>query len=240
MGLALISFSLLVLIVQGAMSGHPTNAKPTTTEPAIHVTDLAGYPVILAKPAERVVLVRGRGVQELALLLGEELDEKLVGWGPDIRTANKDAYDVFVARFPRLTEVPELGSIYEDSINPEQIIALNPDLVIMDTFMIRRGYKSVGRLQRAGLPLLFLESGQNPLQDAQKSLTLLGRVLGKEDVAKEINAYLEQQSKKVLGRMPKSEKKPTVYMEMGNRSVAEFGHTFGYDSQGARSTGLQC
>ncbi|WP_198001050.1 ABC transporter substrate-binding protein [Gimesia fumaroli] len=185
----------------------------------------------MAKPAERIVLLRGRDLHELAMLLGDKIDDRLIAWGPDILTADKDAYDAFVKRYPKLAKIPMIGSIYSDAIDVEQLLALKPDLVVGDTFMVRRGYKSIDRIREAGLPLILTEMGTNPFEGPQKSLAVLAKALGKVEVAEGINAFLDEEIGKVFDRLPRTTQGPSIYIECGNRGVNEFGHTFGYDGE---------
>lgn len=207
-----------------------------TSAAAIELVDMSGARVVLARPAERIILVRGRNIHELLMLLGEEVERKLVAWGPDIESADRDAYEVFVERFPKLAETPFIGSIYRDAVNPEQLLALQPDLVLVDNFMVHRGYKSIDRMRQIGLPLLFLQSGVDPLEDATRSLFVLAKALGKEEQAAEINQFLKQQIQRVDSRLSRDAVGPSIYIEMGNRGVEQLGHTFAYDGEGRLTT----
>jgi len=203
-------------------------APPAAGE--IQVEDLAGRTVTLRPPLNRIVLVRSRDVYELSLLLGDELDRRLVAWGPDLQTADQDAYRAFLDRYPRLARIPVLGSVFADAVSAEAVLALKPDLVILDTVMSERGYRCVERLERAGLPLLYLDCSHDPLRDPQRSLRLLGKVLGQEEKARAATAFVEAELERVMGRLAGlKEPAPTVYLESGHRGVESYGNTYGYD-----------
>ncbi len=226
----LLVLSMASLLVMGCGDNTTTGNAASTTAPAgkLTVTDLAGKTVTLKKDIQRIVLLRGRDVYELSALLGDELPSKIVAWGPDIKTADKDGYDKFVEKYPALKNMPETGDIFADAVNPEQILAFKPDLVVMDIFMIERGFKSVGKLQEIGLPLLFLDQSGDPLGSPQKSMTLLGKVLGKEERAQEIVKYADAQIETVVSRLNKlTIPKPSVYLESGDQGPAKFGSTYG-------------
>lgn len=193
------------------------------------VRDLADRLVSLKEPAQRIVLVRGREIHQLALILGDEVEDKLIAWGPDLYTADRVAYDVYTDRYPRLKTIPKIGSIYADSIDVEYILSLQPDLVVVDLFMVRRGYRSIERMQRAGLPLLFTSNGEDPLRGPQASLRVLGSALGKRAWTEEIVTFMDNEIAKVYQRLPDRGQRPSVYMECGNLGVETFGHTFGYE-----------
>ena len=202
---------------------------PLSDKSLQNIVDLAGHSVKLPREARRIVLIRGRDIYELAALLGDDLPNRIVALGPDLRTADKDGYDAFVARYPSLARLPETGDIFKDAVNAEQIIALNPDLVVMDIFMIERGYKCLARLQQAGLPLLFLDASSDPLFSPQRSLRLLGSVLGEKQKkrAEEITAIADERTNLVLSRIAKiSSSKPSVYLETGG-NPSSHGVTYG-------------
>lgn len=210
-----------------------TPARPGETSAAnggITVTDMAGRTVTFHKPIERIVLIRSRDIYELSLLLDDEVATKIVGWGPDIQTADKDAYRKYVERYPALAKLPVLGSIFDDAVNVEAVLALKPDLVILDTVMAERGYKSVDRMEQAGLPLLFLDLSHDPFHDPERSLLLLGKVLGKEERAAKVVTFVNAELDKVFSRLPGiTAPPPAVYVEAGSLGAKQYGSTYGFD-----------
>lgn len=230
---ALVSGLLLVaahVAIDAGMNDSTTAAE--TNGSTFEVTDLAGNQVWFAKPAERIVLVRGRDIHELVMLLGDEVEDKLVAWGPDIMTADKGCYDALLERYPKLADVPVLGSIYSDAVSVERVLSLEPDLVVVDTFMTDRGYKCVEKMKAVGLPVLFTQKGTDPIKGPRASLAVIGRAVGREDTAREINDFVSAEIEKVIGHVPDTLQGPAVYIECGNRGVEELGHTFGYDGNG--------
>ena len=219
---------LLVFILRPGMNtpAVPIRAAGNSTQT---VVDLAGRSVRLGREIRRIVLIRGRDIYELSALLGDDLPKRLVAVGPDLRTADRDAYDVFAARYPSLARLPETGDIFKDAVSAEQIIELRPDLVVMDAFMIERGYKCVARLQSAGLPLLFLDASGDPLSGPQRSLRLLGSVLGEKarQRAEAMASVADERISLGLSRIDKlSRPKPSVYLETGghpSRPGASYG-----------------
>ena len=146
---------VLVVVATGCIVQEtPLNASGNSmSPPTITVTDLAGRSITFEQPIERIVLVRGRDIYTLGMLLGSEIEEKLVAWGPDFELYDGDSYRKFVQSYPRLAEVPNLGSVYHDAVSVEQVLALAPDLVIVDTFMGRSGLqvrRPPGTIRSAG------------------------------------------------------------------------------------------
>ncbi len=238
----LVGFILLAALVGLGVSQMPTwgtsseTGDRASTQPgarSITLTDLAGREVTLRQPVERIVLVRGRDVYELALLLGEDLPRKLIAWGPDLEQYDSDAYRVYVERFPSLANLPEIGSVYADAVDAENLLVLQPDLVIVDTFMAQRGYKCLGRMERAGLPLLHLDFSRKPFEGPQRSIRLLGQALGRQRRAKEVADFVQARLDEVTSGLSEPPASPaSIYMECGYKGVKEYGHCFGYIDRG--------
>lgn len=222
---------VLIACVAGALifRTSPKVQEVAASGPSITVTDLAGRRVTLKQPVERIVLVRGRDIYALGLLLGGEFQERLVAWGPDLELYDEDSYRKFVEFHPRLADVPKLGSVYQDAVSVEKVLALAPDLVVVDTFMADRGYTCITRLEEAGLPVLYLDFSTDPYCNPQKSIELLGRVLQKEDRAKEIVTFIDAELDKVFSRLDSMEGSvPSIYVEAGYQGAATYGPTYGH------------
>jgi len=201
--------------------------NPVGSGKALH-TDLAGRQVWISKDVQRIVLPRSKDIYLLAVLLGAELPGKLAAWGPDLEIDDAEFYRLLVARFPQLQKIPVTGSVYSDSLDVEQMLLLQPDLVILDKFMLDRGYRYINRLEAAGLPLVFLDSSSDPLNGPQQGLLLLGEVLGKQGRARAIVEYIDGQIRQVIstieGHAPAP---PSLYLESGNLGPNEYGQTYG-------------
>jgi iron complex transport system substrate-binding protein len=198
----------------------------------VTVTDLAGREVTLNYPVERIVLVRSRDIYGFSAVLDEATDDKIVAWGPDIKTADRDAYDKYLEHFPRLGQLPWLGDIFKDALSTEQILNLDPDVVIVETFMKNRGYESIDRLEKAGVPLLFLDFSQKPFEAPQSSILLIGEITGRKQRAREIVDYVDKQLELVFTRLDSLEgPKPTIYVEAGNLGPQDYSSTYGYNKQ---------
>lgn len=194
----------------------------------VQYNDLAGRKVSITRNVHRIILLRSKDIYELAALLGDELPKKLVAWGPDLQTDDKEAYDKFIEKYPSLKEIPVTGSIYSDGLSAEQLVNLHPDLVIADRFILDRGYKYVSKLTEAGLPVVYLDGSTDPLTGSQRGITLLGQILGKEARAKEIVNYADSQLDIVRDRLIQLHPTaPKVYLEAGSGGPSTFSQTYG-------------
>jgi iron complex transport system substrate-binding protein len=217
------------LSMAAAGAGTPLTPSGDGLSRTVTVADFAGKSRTFRQPVERIVLIRSRDIYELALLLGDDLEKKLIAWGPDIKGADMDAYRKFTERFPSLTNLPVIGDVFQDGVSAEAMLKLAPDLVIADTFMIDRGYKCIGNMERAGLPLLFLDFSHDPFKDPQRSVELLGRVLGREQRARDVVEFVNGEIDMVFGRLASiTNEPPSVYLEAGSAGPREYGASYGY------------
>lgn len=192
------------------------------------IKDLAGRTVKIKTSINRIILLRSKDIYELAPLLEDELPKKLIAWGPDLEADDKEAYEKFTDRYPALKTIPKTGSVYNDALNIEQLIALSPDLIIADRFLIDRGYKYVSKLEESGLPVVYLNGSNDPIHGSQQGMELLGQVLEKEQKANEIVSYVNAQFDSIFSKLDNySGSIPSVYLEQGYTGPHTFGSTYG-------------
>lgn len=142
-----------------------------TAEAAIVVTDMTGRTVTLAKPAEKVVVLTA-SCAEIVYALGK--GDTVVGRG---EYCDYPA-DIFA--------VPSVQSGYETNI--ESIIALEPELVIMDT--MAQNPDQVAALEAAGIAVLVTtEAG---IDGVYTAIEIIGDVMGARAEADEIVAAMKE------------------------------------------------
>ena len=235
--IAKLRFACFAIILITALGFSAGQIEPQPGTDTVTVTDLAGREVTLSYPVERIVLVRSRDIYGFSAVLGDETDDRIVAWGPDIKSADKDAYQKYLERFPRLGQLPWLGDIFKDALSTEQILDLDPDVVIVETFMKDRGYESIDRLEKAGLPLLFLDFSGKPFEAPQASILLIGEITGQKQRAGEIVDYVDEQLDLVFTRLESMEgPSPTVYLEAGNLGPQDYSVTYGYNKRQTMSS----
>ncbi|MFA5032086.1 MAG: ABC transporter substrate-binding protein [bacterium] len=218
---------LLIAIVFLCFIG---TTKAQDAQNTVTVTDMAGREVSFRQPVKRIILIFGKEIYEFSSLLGDEIEDKLVAWGPALKTSDNDAYITFIKRFPRLQKIPFLGSYHKGTLNMEQILALKPDLVIAEVSMTWRA-DVINQVEKAKLPYLVLDMASDPFQGKvqSKSLLLLGKVLGKEEKAKEITDFADSHIDTIFSRLSRIKSPvPSVYIEEAT-SVEFYGNTHGYD-----------
>ncbi|HKB53318.1 MAG TPA: helical backbone metal receptor [Ramlibacter sp.] len=162
---------------------------------AVQVTDDRGRVIDLPQPPRRVVSMMP-GFTEIVCQLGA-----------CVRLVGVDSYSDWPDAVRRL---PRLGGL--DDANIEQIVALEPDLVI-----VYASSRAVGRLEAAGIKVLALQP--RSLADVRRAWIKLGLALGAQDapIAWE---RLEGELDAVARSLPAALRGTTVYFEVNDGPYA--------------------
>ncbi len=175
----------------------PTAAETSIDSASVKVTDMAGREIVLEKPAEKIVAVTA---SDCEILYAIGAGDKLVGRGEYCD------YPAEVANLPSVESGAET--------NIEQIIALDPDVVIMN-FMAQTK-EQVAALENAGITVVM--NNAVTIDDIYTSIALLGAITGKDSEAASVISGMKSvfdsigQSSEATGK--------TVYFEV---SPLEYG-----------------
>jgi iron complex transport system substrate-binding protein len=229
---------LLIAVMMISLAGCDiTNKKEETaknTTPATKTyTDMAGRKVKLSANINKIVLVRSMDVYYMSAILGTEFDKKVVALGLNFKDSDIDGYKKYSEVF-NMDRIKSLGSIYDDAISLESVVNLDPDLIIADAQF--KSKSCVNKMIEAGLPVVFTDMNSDPFHGVQKSMLMLGKMLGKEDKVKNMVEDTNKKTDSVLARVDEllkvGTKRPTLYFECGNVTPTEIGGTRGDISDG--------
>ena len=152
-----------------------------------------------------------------------------------------DTYNEYLKKYPEIENIPTVGSLNKNTFDTEAIISLNPDLVIMPLMMKDIAQKSTENLENAGIPVLFVDFWKDPLENTQKSILVMGQVLGREKRAEDISRFYGEQMDKVysvLNSKEENDTKQKVYVEYGSFGPSQYGMTFSTSNWGPMITKL--
>ena len=169
---------LLILPVTAGATGLGEADEPLP-EASITLTDALDRTITLPGPPRRLVTA-GRAVLMIAdvLYAFETAPDRLVGVG----RISQGRENFLPAIDPDYDE----KTILERSVGPEQIAALNPDAVILKTFM----RESLGsRLEALGIPVVYVQL-ETPEQ-YQRDLRTLGVLLGEPARAEQLAQFYQ-------------------------------------------------
>jgi len=183
-----------------APSGEPADKpdEPAAENTGIMAVDMIGRTVALDKPAEKVVVL---SAAECEIIYALGAGEMLVGRG---------AY----CNYPEeVMNVPEVNSGSETNV--EQIIALDPDLVIMS--MMDQTEEQVAALESAGIAVAL--SKERDIESVYQSIGVIGELLGREKEADALVADMKSDFDE-LSKKAAEKDGGTVYFEV---SPLEYG-----------------
>lgn len=154
--------------------------------PAPTVTDVRGRRVALPEGTPRVVIDDARYLVGLSLLL-DDPTRPLVGWAHDGHRLGGDLHERFARRFPSLASLGRVSSSAE-SFSLEQLLATGASVAV---FSLGRGPTDaqVAQLERAGVVSVFVDFFLDPLAHVDRSLEILGAVVGEAERAAEVVAF---------------------------------------------------
>ncbi|GBQ76349.1 Fe3+-hydroxamate ABC transporter substrate-binding periplasmic protein [Komagataeibacter intermedius NRIC 0521] len=201
------------------------------------VTDLAGRKVDVPASVHRIILGEGRLIYALAPLEKQHLFDRIVGWQGEFRGADTQSYDQYVATFPQAANVALIGKTTADTVSPERVLDLHPDLAILTVSGHGPGAASelVSQLESAHVPVIFVDFRADPLHDTVTSMQILGKVLNREHEAAEYLSFYQSHLKHVTDRvasLPQGQR-PKVFIEMLAAMRESCCHTAGKGNMGA-------
>ncbi len=197
------------------------------------LTDIIGREINLPREVNRVVVTFN--LEEYLSVAGAEGVKKLVGYGHAYWEGRRnDAWTTFTNAFPQLKDITDVG--YNDSISVENIISLDPDVVIMSSAVNYNFIEPhLEALLDAGIPVAFINYHEQTLEAHRNSTLLLGEIMGQQERSIEIADFYEAQMKIVTDRiatLSEKDERPLVYMEF-SRGVNSFGNSWSNKMWGA-------
>lgn len=200
------------------------------------VTDVAGRAVVLKAPPQRIFMANGNHVMALLLLEREDPWARLSGWANAIRSSDPTTWAWLRSRWPHAVDVPELKISADVHADIEQLLALKPDLLLLD--LRSRPAVESGPLhrvaQRMGIPILYADTSREPVRNTLRTVTLLGEVLGREGRATEYVRFYSERLERLQRAQPAREQRPTVFLEVraGRMGLEQCCYTQGATSWG--------
>lgn len=195
--------AIVATIVCGGGSGSSAQAAPIT------VTDMRDRTVTIPAPAKRIVLAEGRHILTLALLDKNPVS-LVAAWGNDLRRYSPETFEALKKRFPATASVPEVGGFGPGGgFSMEAVIAAKPDLVIFT--MYGPVPDGIGKLDAAGIPYVFVDFFQKPLEKTVPSMRMLGKLLDRETQAEAFVSFYESTMATVATRIAKLDRRSVIF-----------------------------
>ncbi|MCB8821408.1 ABC transporter substrate-binding protein [Microvirga rosea] len=211
-----ITFALLVAFVLAFVFVAP-QAQAQSAGDSIEVTDLAGRTVRVKKGVQRMILGEGRQLYGLAVLDKDNPFKRVVGWRDDLKVNDPDAWRKYRGKFPQADQIADFGNPYTSDFSVEKVVALNADVVVLDLGNYFKAQETgvIAKLEKVGIPVVFIDWREDPSQNTLPSLILLGRIMDREKEALAFADFYLRQMRLVYTRVGniKEKDRPLVFME---------------------------
>ncbi|MDQ7094557.1 ABC transporter substrate-binding protein [Desulfosporosinus sp. PR] len=213
--------ALLILMVTAAGCGTKQAAPEAASVPTtVTVTDMAGRTVTVPTNIKKVITFNAVPPLNSLIMAFGKGDTIINGIPASMVKMPQTKYQTILA--PQIAKGPDLGS----TPNVETIMALTPDVVITSE------QSTAQALQSSKIPVIYLKSSTSK-DDIEKAMTILGKVFGNPDRAKEYNQYYEDKLaalNKTVATIP-ADQRPKV-LNMWASNMAGFNSAWWIDPAG--------
>ncbi|WP_300063585.1 ABC transporter substrate-binding protein [uncultured Roseobacter sp.] len=185
---------------------------------ALTLTDIAGRTVTLDEVPDKIILGEGRMMYAIAAISEGNPFDHIVGWKDDLVLYDPDAFRKFEAAFPADAErMINFGNPYAGDFSVEAVLEAEADLVLLDSGNLFKAEETglIEKLDKAGVPVVFIDFRRNATENTVPSLLILGRILGDEKgAARFIDFYIAEMRRvtNVVDQIP-AEERPLVVVE---------------------------
>ena len=184
--------------------------KPVGSASAVQVTDFRNKKITLSKPASRIICLIESGLSGLYMLRAEN---QVIGVSSAIYNESASAHYAALDKRIKNKELPAPGNW--DFVSIENIVALQPDLVIIWASQT----ESIQSIEGHGIPVyaVFLRS----FDDVYKEMKDFGTLTGKSQRADSLIAYTKAEISKLKSiQQSSNDKRKSVYF-MWNQGLLE-------------------
>lgn len=178
----------------------------------IVLTDLKGRTIALEKPARRLLVDDGRMILALSFLTDDPVGI-LAAWPHDVDRFGRGLYEAYRQEFPLIETLPKSSSNAQD-LFVEQVLAAKPDLVVLSIFS-HPAEQQIAQLAEAGIAVIFVDFVADPFDNTDRSLTVLGEAIGRQNQAARVVTYRQAQKKLISERLAENSlpSRPVVFLE---------------------------
>ncbi|SEH13203.1 iron complex transport system substrate-binding protein [Sphingopyxis sp. YR583] len=205
---ALMLLGALPLVLAGCGKGE----DGTKGDKKAALTDLRDRPLDLTSPATPLTIDDGRYLIALSLIHPDPVS-LLSGWSGDVNRISPEQYKAYVARFPKLATLPKTSNS-SDEFSVEAVLAAAPKAAIVSLGSGPTDAQ-VSQLTGAKVGVVFIDFFSHPFENQPRSLTLLGRLIGREEQAAAYNKFRQDKLDVISKRVASipADKRPTVFLE---------------------------
>jgi iron complex transport system substrate-binding protein len=212
----------------GASEVLPQNTADAENEASadgssVTITDMAGRTVTVNGPIERIIANQPETMELVLAVAGESAADKIVAVG-----SNKSAETVmgmYAEKFPQLADLPGIND--GTGFDTEAIIALEPDVFVLNTWFLDSLTETIETLDRAGIVTVVLDMSSDAMEAPQTAIGIIGELFGEQERAQELINFINEQLDLVRdANLAERTDKPTVYIEKGSGTAEAYDVSF--------------
>lgn len=181
------------------------------------LTDIDGNQVEIPDNPQRIVLGESRMLYTLALLEPGNPFQHIVAWPQDLKKYDSQTWNSFARQFPQMLKIPSLGPGGPSAINPEQVLALRPDVVILPSLARYddADLRLVTMLKAAHIPVVKIDLRVHLLKNTRRSVEIFGEVLNQQARAQAFNQFYTAHMQVIQERLASYQGvKPSVLLQL--------------------------
>ncbi|MDD4753957.1 MAG: ABC transporter substrate-binding protein [Desulfitobacteriaceae bacterium] len=199
----ILSIMLIGIILAGCSIANNKNTISGNKDVNRTITDMAGREVVIKKEVTKLFSTTPIGTVLVYTLNPDKLAAKNFNLSELEKKYTVKGYH----------DLPVLGTyIMGDTANEEEIIRVNPDVVLY-TGIINEHWKmeTEKAQERLGIPIIMVDGS---LENSQNAYAFLGELLNEKQRAKDLGEYCEnalKEAKTRVSKIPKDKKKKVYY-----------------------------
>lgn len=208
------------------------------TQAQIHLTDVEGRQVTLAAPAKRAYI--GFYYEDFLAVNGPESFQQVVAFSKSDWTLRSSQWLRYQSALPRLAQLVDVGSLYNQSFDFERLLTTRPDLLILAKWQLEGFANYLPMLQRLNIPYIVVDFNQGT-EAKLASIRLMGQVMGHAERAERLADEYRQSLKDTQRRISKAQLPPPIaYIELGDKGPNEYSSSYGGSIWGAAAAAGRC
>lgn len=181
-------------------------AMPSVSAEPIRTKDVVGRDVTLAAPATRIVVGSSMNLDALALAHPDPVS-LIAGWSGLAASMDETQAAALRSLDPRIDAIPSVGRLSLDTLSIETLVALRPDLVVLNLYDLAgtpgspAEHPLVRRIEAVGIAVAVVDFFIDPLKHSAPSLRALGELLGTQKRVEAFLAFYDAHMRAVTDRL---------------------------------------
>jgi len=192
-----------------------TATAAMATQYPLVIRDITGKEITIEKEPQRVSLQDGRDIYTLALLDRDNPFKRIVSWTEVVHKTSPESLKTLAEKWGAdMDEVISLGKHKRD-INIEYLLKSNPDIMIaqyrIEPYLRESGL--ISTLNKSNIPIVFIDTFEDPINNTSKSIEILGKILNKERESLEFIDFNNRHIEGIKRKIKNLKNKPLVFVE---------------------------